>query len=82
MSSNHLILCRPLLLMPSIFPSLKVFSNESPGQMNRQRLLQPRAISMPSRKVHNWGYTCSLAAAVSGEGGGTVPSTRGLSTEA
>ena len=29
MSSNHLILCQPLLLMPSIFPSIKVFSNES-----------------------------------------------------
>ena len=27
--SNHFILCRPLLLMPSIFPSLRVFSNES-----------------------------------------------------
>ena len=29
MTSNHLILCRPLLLLPSIFPSMKVFSNES-----------------------------------------------------
>ena len=27
--SNHLILCQPLLLLPSIFPSIKVFSNES-----------------------------------------------------
>ena len=27
--SNHLILCRPLLLPPSIFPSIRVFSNES-----------------------------------------------------
>ena len=27
--SNHLILCRPLLLLPSIFPSIRVFSNES-----------------------------------------------------
>ena len=27
--SNHLILCRPLHLMPSIFPSIRVFSNES-----------------------------------------------------
>ena len=30
MPSNHLILCRPLLLSPSIFPSIRVFSNESP----------------------------------------------------
>ena len=29
MQSNHLILCRPLLLLPSIFPSLRVFSNKS-----------------------------------------------------
>ena len=29
MSSNHLILCRPLLLLPSIFPSIRIFSNES-----------------------------------------------------
>ena len=29
MSSNYLILCRPLLLLPSIFPSIRVFSNES-----------------------------------------------------
>ena len=29
MPSNHLILCRPLLLLPSIFPSIRVFINES-----------------------------------------------------
>ena len=29
MSSNHLIFCRPLLLLPSIFSSIRVFSNES-----------------------------------------------------
>ena len=29
MPSNHLILCRPLLLLPSIFTSIRVFSNES-----------------------------------------------------
>ena len=29
MPSNHLILCHPLLFLPSIFPSIKVFSNES-----------------------------------------------------
>ena len=28
MPSNHLILCRPLLLLPSVFPSIRVFSNE------------------------------------------------------
>ena len=29
MPSNHLILCRPLLLLPSVFPSIRVFFNES-----------------------------------------------------
>ena len=29
MPSNHLILCRPLIPLPSIFPSIRVFSNES-----------------------------------------------------
>ena len=29
MPSNHLILCHPLLLLPSIFPTIRVFSNES-----------------------------------------------------
>ena len=29
MPSNHLILCHPLLFLPSVFPSIRVFSNES-----------------------------------------------------
>ena len=29
MPSNHLILCHPLLLLPSVFPSIRAFSNES-----------------------------------------------------
>ena len=29
MSSNHLLLCHPLFLLPSVFPSIRVFSNES-----------------------------------------------------
>ena len=29
MPSSHLILCRPLFLLPSIFPSIRIFSNES-----------------------------------------------------
>ena len=33
MPYNHLILCRPLLLLPSIFPSIRVFSNESALRM-------------------------------------------------
>ena len=33
MPSNHLILCHPLLLLPSIFPNISVFSNESAPRM-------------------------------------------------
>ena len=33
MPSNHLILCPPLLLLPSVFPSIRVFSNESLHQV-------------------------------------------------
>ena len=33
MPSNHLILCHPLLILPSIFPSIRVFSNESTLRM-------------------------------------------------
>ena len=29
MPSNHLLLCRPIFLLPSVFPSIRVFSNES-----------------------------------------------------
>ena len=37
MSSNNLILCHPLLLLPSIFPSIRVFSNESALHMRWQK---------------------------------------------
>ena len=37
MPSNHLILCCPLLLLPSIFPSIRVFSNESALRIRWQK---------------------------------------------
>ena len=37
MPSSHLILCRPLLLLPSIFPSIRVFSNESALYIRRPK---------------------------------------------
>ena len=37
MPSNHLILCRPFLLLPSIFPSIRVFSNESALHIRRPK---------------------------------------------
>ena len=38
MPSNHLILCHPLLLPPSIFPNIRVFSNESALLIRRQKI--------------------------------------------
>ena len=46
MPSNHLILCRPLLLLPSIFPSIRVFSNESP---------------LPIRWPKHWSFSFSIS---------------------
>ena len=37
MPSNHLILCCPLLLLPPIYPSIRVFSNESTLHMRRPK---------------------------------------------
>ena len=37
MPSNHLILCHPLLLLPSLFPSIRVFSNESVLHIRRPK---------------------------------------------
>ena len=45
MPSSHLILCRPLLLLPSIFPSIRVFSNES---------------LLCSRWPNNWSFSFNI----------------------
>ena len=41
MPSNHLVLCQPLLLLPSILPSIRVFSNESLNQVAKVLELLP-----------------------------------------
>ena len=46
MPSNHLILCRPLLLLPSIFPSIRVSSNES---------------ALPIRWPKYWSFSFSIS---------------------
>ena len=46
MASNHLILCCPLLLLPSIFPSIKVFSNES---------------ALCIRWPKSWSFSCNIS---------------------
>ena len=45
MLSNHLILCHPLLLLPSIFPNIRVFSNES---------------ALPIRWPKYWSFSFSM----------------------
>ena len=46
MPSNHLMLCHPLLLLPSIFPSIRVFSNES---------------VLPIRWLKYWSFSLSIS---------------------
>ena len=46
MPSNHLILCHPLLLLPSIFPSIRVFSNES---------------TLHIRWPKYWNFSCNIS---------------------
>ena len=53
MPSNHLILCRPLLLLSSIFPSNKVFSNES-ALHNRWPKNWSFSFSNSSSNEHSW----------------------------
>ena len=51
MPSNHLILGRPLFLLPSIFPSIRVFSNESSGG---QRIGVSASASVPPMNIQDW----------------------------
>ena len=46
MPSNHLTLCHPLLLLPSIFPSIRVFSNE---------------LALPIRGPKHWNFSFSIS---------------------
>ena len=50
MPSNHLILCRPLLLLPSIIPSIRVFSNELALHIRWSKLLVLQLQISPSNE--------------------------------
>ena len=52
MPSSHLILCRPLLLLPPIPPSIRVFSNESTLRM-RWPILQYNIKSLKTEKINH-----------------------------
>ena len=54
MSSNHLILCHPLLLLPSIFPSIKVFSNESVLCISSQSIGASAPASVLRMNIQDW----------------------------
>jgi len=51
MSSNHLILCRPLLLLPPIPPSIRVFSNESTLRMRWPKYWTFSFSIIPSKEI-------------------------------
>ena len=65
MPSNHLILCHPLLLLPSVFPRIKVFSNESVLHIRWSECCSFRFNISPSKVyIQDWislGLTCLLS---------------------
>ena len=54
MPSSHLILCRPLLLLSSIFPSLRVFSNESALHISGQSTGVSASTSVLPKNTQDW----------------------------
>ena len=54
MPSNHLILCRPLLLTPSIFPSIRVFPNESVLHIRGQSTGVSASASVLPMNIQDW----------------------------
>ena len=54
MPSNHLILCRPLLLLPSIIPSIRVFSNESAFASGGQSIRVSASTSVLPMNTQDW----------------------------
>ena len=54
MPSNHLILCRPLLLLLSIFPSIRVFSNESALCIRWPKYWSCSFSISPSKTIQDW----------------------------
>ena len=54
MPSNYLILCRPLLLPPSIFPSIRFFSNESVLRSDGQSIGVSGSISVLPMNIQDW----------------------------
>ena len=64
MPSNHLILCHPLLLPPSIFPSIRVFSNESALWIRWPNIEVSASTSVLSMNIPDW-FTLGLTSCIS-----------------
>ena len=63
MPSNHLILCHPLLLLPSVFPSIKVFSSESVLHIRWPNTGASASASVLPMNIQGWfplGWTALL----------------------
>ena len=54
MPSNHLILCDPLLLLPSVFPSIRVFSNESALCIRWKSIRISASTSVLPMNIQDW----------------------------
>ena len=54
MPSNHLIFCLPLLLLPLIFPSIRVFSNESTLRIGGQIIGVSASAWVPPMNIQDW----------------------------
>ena len=62
MPSNHLILCCPLLLLPSIFPSIRVFSNELALASGGQSIGASASASVPPMNIQDIHFILYLCA--------------------
>ena len=58
MPSNHLVLCRPLLFLPSVFPSIRVFSNESALHIRWPNYWTFSFSISPSNEYSGWISCC------------------------
>ena len=63
MPSSHLILCRPLLLLPSVFPSIRVFSKESALRIRWPSILWPNPVELLDCMVIFWGTSILFSTA-------------------
>ena len=54
MPSNHLVLCHPLLLLPSIFPSIRIFSNKSALCIFGHSVGTSASASIPPMNIQDW----------------------------